>query len=101
MARERAGQPSNKRQSRDDGAVIIENNVIVAAKCILPISESSEIPAYSGTRHRADLGITEQTDAVAISVSEQTGSISIAKNGKLYYNVSHKEFIPLLEKLLK
>lgn len=84
-----------------DGAVIIKNNVIVAAKCILPISESPEIPAHAGTRHRAALGITEQTDAVAISVSEQTGSISIAKNGKLYYNVSHKEFIPLLEKLLK
>jgi len=61
----------------------------------------TESVAHAETRHRAALGITEQTDAVAISVSEQTGSISIAKSGKLYYNVSHKEFIPLLEKLLK
>lgn len=84
-----------------DGAVIIKNNIIVAARCILPVSESLEIPPHAGTRHRAALGISEQTDALAIAVSEQTGYISIAQNGKLYYNIPHKEFIPLMEKLLK
>ncbi|GIV26803.1 MAG: membrane protein [Bacteroidia bacterium] len=83
-----------------DGAVIIKNNIIVAAKCILPVSESDKLPSHAGTRHRAALGISEQTDALAISVSEQTGAVSIAKNGELHHNVEHKDFIPLLEKLL-
>lgn len=83
-----------------DGAVIIKNNIIVAAKCILPVSESEKLPPHTGTRHRAAVGITEQTDAIAIAVSEQTGSVSISKNGDLHYNISHKDFIPLLEKLL-
>ncbi|MCX7727858.1 MAG: diadenylate cyclase CdaA [Bacteroidia bacterium] len=83
-----------------DGAVIIKNNLILAAKCILPVSESETIPHHAGTRHRAALGISEQTDAIAILVSEQTGNVSVAKNGKLYYNVSYKEFIPLMEKIL-
>ncbi|GIV29193.1 MAG: membrane protein [Bacteroidia bacterium] len=83
-----------------DGAVIIKNNMIISAKCILPVSESEVLPPHTGTRHRAALGIAEHTDAIAIAVSEQTGTISIAKNGKLYYNILHKEFIPLLERLL-
>lgn len=83
-----------------DGAVIIKNNIIIAAKCILPVSESEQLPSHAGTRHRAALGISEQTDALAVSVSEQTGSVSIANNGQLYYNIPHKDFIPLLEKLL-
>lgn len=84
-----------------DGAVIIKNNIITAAKCILPVSSSEKLPHHAGTRHRAALGISEQTDAIAICVSEQTGSISIAKDGHLYYNLNYKEFISLLEKLLK
>lgn len=83
-----------------DGAVIIRNHIITAAKCILPMSESEKLPPHAGTRHRAALGISEQTDAIAIAVSEQTGTISLTKAGKLYYNIPHKEFIPLLEKLL-
>ncbi len=83
-----------------DGAVIIKNNIITSAKCILPVSESEHLPSHTGTRHRAALGIAEQTDAVAIVVSEQTGSVSIAHNNQLYHNVPHKEFIPLLEKIL-
>lgn len=84
-----------------DGAIIIKNNIITAARCILPVSNSDKLPAHAGTRHRAALGISEQTDALAICVSEQTGNVSIAKDGELYYNLSYKEFIPLLEKLLK
>lgn len=83
-----------------DGAVIIKNNFIKSAKCILPVSESENIPPHAGTRHRAALGISEQTDALAIVVSEQTGNVSVVKEGKLYYNIPHKEFIPLMEKLL-
>lgn len=84
-----------------DGAVIIQNNIIIAAKCILPVSESENIPPHAGTRHRAALGISEQTDVLAIAVSEQTGSVSVAKNNQLHYNISYKNFIPLLEKLLE
>lgn len=83
-----------------DGAVIIKNNIITSAKCILPVSESEQLPAHAGTRHRAALGIAEQADAIAIAVSEQTGNVSVAKESKLYYNISYKEFIPLMEKLL-
>lgn len=66
-----------------DGAVIIRGNQICAAGCILPLAE--EIPEYPklGTRHRAAVGVTEETDALAIIVSEQTGTISIAQNGHL------------------
>ena len=66
-----------------DGAVIIRGNRICAAGCILPLAES--IPNYPqlGTRHRAAVGITTDTDALAIIVSEQTGTISIAENGQL------------------
>ncbi len=84
-----------------DGAIIIQSDIIIAARCILPISESDKIPYNAGTRHRAALGISEHTDAIAISVSEQTGNVSLAKNGELYYNLNYKEFIPLLEKFLR
>ena len=66
-----------------DGAVIVLGNVILAARCVLPISEEVERTRHLGTRHRAGLGITEQTDAVAVIVSEETGSISLAMNGRL------------------
>ena len=66
-----------------DGAVIIRNGKIAAAGCILPSSKSSAIPKELGTRHRAAVGISEQSDAVVIVVSEETGTISIANNGIL------------------
>ena len=68
-----------------DGAVIINNNKIEAARCLLPISETKITGNRNlGTRHRAGLGITEQSDAIAIIVSEETSVISIAEDGKLY-----------------
>jgi len=66
-----------------DGAVIIKGNRIAAAGCFLPITLSSELSKSLGTRHRAGVGLTEETDAIAIIVSEETGFISMAGNGKL------------------
>lgn len=66
-----------------DGAAVIRGNRIVAAGCFLPITTSPEISKSMGTRHRAGLGLTEETDAVVIIVSEETGLISMAINGKL------------------
>lgn len=70
-----------------DGAVIIENNRIVAAKCILPVTQSP-VPKSYGTRHRAALGMSEISDAIIVVVSEETGGISIAHNGLLRRNIS-------------
>lgn len=66
-----------------DGAVIIKGNRIASAGCFLPITLSSELSKSLGTRHRAGIGLTEETDAIAIIVSEETGFISMAMDGKL------------------
>ncbi|WP_213950850.1 diadenylate cyclase CdaA [Tepidanaerobacter syntrophicus] len=66
-----------------DGAVIIRNDRIMAASCYLPLTANPNLSKELGTRHRAALGITEETDAVAVVVSEETGVISVAKDGKL------------------
>jgi len=66
-----------------DGAVIISNNQIEAAGCRLPLSDSEEIPADVGMRHRAGVGISENSDAIVVIVSEETGIISVALDGRL------------------
>lgn len=66
-----------------DGAVIIRGNKIIAANCILPLSERKDIDKSLGTRHRAALGLSEQTDALVVIVSEETGNISVALDGKI------------------
>ncbi|HGJ65924.1 TPA: TIGR00159 family protein [bacterium] len=66
-----------------DGAVIIRNGRIVAAGCTLPLSQSSELEQSMGTRHRAGIGLTEETDAIVIIVSEESGAISMAVDGKI------------------
>ena len=66
-----------------DGAVIISKNKIMAAACILPLANDKDIAKEVGTRHRAGLGISKESDAIAIIVSEETGKISIAKDGTL------------------
>ncbi len=80
-----------------DGAVIISRNRIEAAGCILPLSKSQKLTAGLGLRHRAAVGITEQSDAIAIIVSEQTGKISYAENGELTRNVQPAELKDFLE----
>ena len=74
-----------------DGAVIVLGNVILAAGCVLPISEEVGRARHLGTRHRAGLGITEGTDALAVIVSEETGSISLAANGRLRRDLTADE----------
>jgi len=70
-----------------DGAVVIKGNRVVAAGCFLPITLSPEVSKAMGTRHRAGLGLAEETDAVVIVVSEETGMISLAISGKLETNL--------------
>jgi diadenylate cyclase len=74
-----------------DGAMIISNGRIKAARCILPVSESNELPASFGLRHRAAIGMTEVTDSIVLVVSEETGQISLAINGKMDTNLSKSE----------
>ncbi|MFQ3619689.1 MAG: diadenylate cyclase CdaA [Spirochaetales bacterium] len=74
-----------------DGAIIIEGGKIVAAGCFLPLSEQPDIRRGFGTRHRAALGMAEETDAVVLVVSEETGALSLAYNGSLMYDLSEAE----------
>lgn len=80
-----------------DGAVIVGNDRIVAARCILPVSSRMDIPQDMGLRHRSALGITERSDAIAIVVSEQTGQISYFKEGKLFRDIKAAGLKSLLE----
>jgi uncharacterized protein (TIGR00159 family) len=80
-----------------DGAVIIGGNRIEAARCILPISKSPKLTANTGLRHRAAVGVTEQSDAIAVVVSEQTGKISYAIEGELTRNVQPAALRDFLE----
>jgi diadenylate cyclase len=84
-----------------DGAMIIQNERIVAAGCFLPLSEQQDIKKSFGTRHRASLGMSEQSDAVVLVVSEETGAISVAFDGKLYYGLSPVEATRKLSALLE
>jgi diadenylate cyclase len=83
-----------------DGAVIISGNIIRAARCVLPVTENNDFPAHLGMRHRASVGITENSDAVAVAVSEQTGEIAFARDGQMEGNISHERLKELLEKFL-
>jgi uncharacterized protein (TIGR00159 family) len=83
-----------------DGAVIISNNTIRAARCVLPVTENNDFPAHLGMRHRAAVGITENTDSLAIVVSEQTGEIAFAREGAIENNISPEKLKELLEKYL-
>lgn len=80
-----------------DGAVIIMNNRIRAASCILPVSKNDTLPSQVGLRHRAAVGITEKSDAVALVVSEQTGQISWCKAGQLNADIQPARLKTLLE----
>mgnify|MGYP002524478724 CR=1 FL=1 len=83
-----------------DGGVIIQGDKITSAGAVFPTSDSVRISKRLGTRHRAALGISEETDCISLIVSEETGRISIAMGGELFYNLSLDEFkLMLLEEL--
>lgn len=84
-----------------DGAVIIRKDKIVAASCFLPLSVNPVWGAQLGTRHRAAIGITEETDAIAVVVSEQTGAISIAFGGGIELNITSERLADRLAALLQ
>jgi len=81
-----------------DGAVLIQDGVILAARCPLPITESHSMPGHLGMRHRAAVGITEQTDALVLVISEETGHISVAFSGEIRENITPNELREILSK---
>ena len=81
----------NKYSPLHDGAVIVFNGRIKAARCILPVTENDNLPAQFGLRHRAAIGMSETTDTLVLVVSEETGQLSIAFNGKIMHNLSPQE----------
>lgn len=84
-----------------DGAVVVKNDVILAARCTLPLSNTLEINGVAlGMRHRAALGISETTDALVLVVSEETGGISVAEDGKLIQGLSKESLKKLLNEKL-
>lgn len=84
-----------------DGAVIIRGNRIVAASCVLILTDNRNLSQELGTRHRAAIGVSEQSDCAALVVSEETGTISIAKNGKLMRYLTPKDMRRVLEAHVK
>jgi uncharacterized protein (TIGR00159 family) len=90
----------NKNSPMHDGAVILSKNRIKAARCILPVSESQELPANLGLRHRSALGLSEVTDAIILVVSEETGQFSLAHDASLEHNLSIAELKSKINQLL-
>lgn len=84
-----------------DGAAIIQEGRVAAAACFLPLSDQQDIKKSFGSRHRAALGITEESDAVVLVVSEETGALSLAYDSKLYYGLSGEQIRTRLGKLLE
>jgi diadenylate cyclase len=90
----------HKESPLHDGAMIISNYKIYSAGSVLPVSDSKELPDNAGLRHRAAVGITEKSDAFVIIVSEETGKISTAKGGNLYYHIDKSKLHEALQKAL-
>lgn len=84
-----------------DGAVIIRHERILAASCVLPLSESMSLSGQLGTRHRAGAGITEESDAVVVIVSEETGQISVAYNARMIRDLDQERLRRVLRELLR
>lgn len=89
----------NKYSPLHDGGVIIFNGRVKAARCILPVTER-DVPAQFGLRHRAAIGMSEATDALVLIVSEETGQVSLAKNGKVLHNLSFQEVREIINNYL-
>ncbi len=91
----------NKNSPLHDGAVIIHNERILAARCILPVSDRDNLPAQFGLRHRAAIGMSETTDTLVLVVSEETGQISMVRKGEMYHNLSLPEIRKMINDYLE
>jgi len=87
----------NKHSPLHDGAMILTGDKVIAARCVLPVSENLNLPPNFGMRHRAALGMSENTDSFIIVVSEETGKITTAESGKLQTNIDPKDLMSKLE----
>lgn len=90
----------NKDSPLHDGAMIIKDGKIVAASCVLPVSDRPDIPQRLGLRHRAAIGISENTNIMVFVISEETGKISYARGGEIIENIAISKMRQLLEKIL-
>ncbi len=88
----------NPRSPLHDGAIVIQNDIIQAAKCILPLSRNPMLEHRFGTRHRAAIGMSEESDALVIVVSEETGTISLVENGEMVLGVDYDTLLNTLNK---
>lgn len=91
----------NTKAPLHDGAVMVKDGRILAAGCFLPISQRSDISKELGTRHRAAIGITEESDVLAIVVSEETGVISVVNKGQIYRYMTPERLLEEIEKVYK
>ena len=91
----------NPRSPLHDGAVVIQNDIVEAARCILPLTKDPRVEEHLGTRHRAALGMSEESDALVIVVSEETGTISIAENGEMVRGLDYDTLLQVLNAALR
>lgn len=91
----------NPKSPLHDGAVIIQNDILDAAKCILPLSRTARNDHPWGTRHRAALGMSEESDALVIVVSEESGAISLAENGEMTRGLDREQLLKMLSQSLE
>jgi diadenylate cyclase len=82
-----------------DGAVVIQNGRVAAAGCLFPLTDNPEVSKSLGTRHRAGIGLSEETDALVVICSEETGTISLAEGGRLHRDLDKEQLYELLKKL--
>ena len=90
----------NQQSPLHDGGVILRSDRIAAASCLFPLSDNPNFSKIIGTRHRAALGITEQTDAIVVMVSEETSEISVASDGRFIPVVNHERLVNILKDIL-
>ena len=90
----------NKLSPLHDGAIIVNNNRVIAARCILPVTERDDIPAQFGLRHRAAIGMAESTDSLVVVVSEETGELTVCHNGWYKHNMSIQEVRKMINEYL-
>jgi len=89
----------NPRSPLHDGAIIIQDDIIEAAQCILPLSKNPFLEHRWGTRHRAAIGMSEEFNAVIVVVSEETGTISVVENGEIVSGIEYDSLVDILSKI--